>query len=254
MRQVFSFVAIAVCVIGCGSSIQAADEEPAAAESPSEESEPTLIEFRGPNPRPGYPDVFKLGYLLFDNTVSPNKQYGVIYPKWWLDESPDFIVDAKNSRILASLETEEPYFEHKGHGGLSVNWSPDSSAVLIENAGKWFPHNLVLVELKNGKVLRQTQLLEQLEKMFQPAIAKHERPQARMVGGLGEFEFTDLEWKPGKSLQLEIKCEGQTNPKGFSEESSWSGELTAVWDVKQRKFIQHKIGHTSYQPAGEKEQ
>jgi hypothetical protein len=93
MRQAFTFVAIAVCVIGCGFSIQAAEEEPAAAESPSEENEPTLIEFRGPN-RGLAADVFNLGYVLFDNTVSPNAVWGDL-SEVVVGRGPDFIVDEK---------------------------------------------------------------------------------------------------------------------------------------------------------------
>ena len=69
-------------------------------------------EFHGPPPHPGYPDPFEIGYILFD-TFSPNKQFGIIYPNRLLEESPDFIVDLKHSRILAVLETGEPISKEK---------------------------------------------------------------------------------------------------------------------------------------------
>jgi hypothetical protein len=229
----------------------------AAASFPSAYAAAEPDEFHGPPPHPGYPDAFELGYVLFD-ILSPNKQYGVIYPNRLMvgseeEAKPDFVVDVKNSRILASLETDVPYFEGR-KGDFSVNWSPDSRTVLVDNWGKWFPLNLVLIELKDGKVFRQTQLLDQLKKMFIPAIAKHDRPRARMEEGLRELRVTGVKWKTGKGLQLEIKCEGGTNPTDVEGKSSWSGELTAIWDVTQRKFTEHKVGHTSYRPAGREEQ
>ena len=209
-------------------------------------------EFHGPPPHPGYPDPFEIGYILFD-TFSPNKQFGIIYPNRLLEESPDFIVDLKHSRILALLETGEPYFEGKNHGDLAAHWAPNSSAAVIENSGKWEPIGLLLVELKDGKVILQTDLLDSLNKIFSPAIAKaqHSRVEDSAVG---ELDITGVKWKTGKSLQVEIKCEGSTNPKGFEEESSWYGELTAVWDVAQRKLVRHQLARVSFHAAGRKEQ
>src|SRR2546429_9265423 len=111
----------------------------------------------GPPPHPGYPDPFEIGYILFD-TFSPNKQFGIIYPNRLLEESPDFIVDLKHSRILAVLETGEPYFEGKNHGDLAAHWAPNSSEAVIENSGKWEPIGLLLAELKDGQGVLQTTL------------------------------------------------------------------------------------------------
>jgi len=107
--------------------------------------------------------------------------------------------------------------------------------------------------LKDGKVIRQTDLLDSLNKIFSPAIAKaqHSRVEDSAVG---ELDITGVKWKTGKSLQVEIKCEGSTNPKGFEEESSWYGELTAVWDVAQRKLVRHQLARVSFHAAERKEQ
>jgi hypothetical protein len=252
MRFFFIFGATVAFMINSFVSLVAANKEAALDNSSADDNKLADAEFHGPPPRPGYPDPFELGYVLFE-TLSPNKQYGVIYPNRLLLESPDFVVDLKKSQILASLDSDEPYFEGKNHGGLSVNWSPDSRAALIENQGKWSPINLTLVELKDGRVVRQTQLLDQHGKMFSPAIAKAERthPKEAEVATLG---ITSVKWKAGKNLQLEIKCEGGTNPKGFTEQSSWNGELTSIWDVGQRKFVAHRIAHTSFRPAGREEE
>jgi hypothetical protein len=242
--KLFAWIISGACLVIVGATFYRTERLFAATEEPEE--------FRGPPPHPGYPDPFDIGYTLLD-TISPNKHYGVIYPTRLLEDSPDFVVDIKNSRILALIETDEPYFEGKNHGSLSANWSPDSSAVIIENGGKWSPLALVLVEMKDGKVLRQTQLLDQLEKIFSPAVAKAQHTNPK-TAGVSELDITSVKWETGKSLQAEIKCEGETNPKAFEDQSSWHGELTAVWDLAQRRFIQHKMAHVSFRPAGKEEQ
>jgi hypothetical protein len=214
------------------------------------EEEDKPIEFHGPAPRLGYPDAFQLGYVLLKRMISPNNQYAVVFPNRLLEDNPDFIVDLKNSRILSVLFAEEPYFQSKNHASFSVNWSPDSSAALIENGGRWSPNDLVLIELKDGKVFRQTDMLAPLQKIFSAARSKSEHRHVDETEG-ADIAITETKWRTGKSL--EMKCEGETNPKAFEESDSWNGELTAVWDVAQRKFVQHKFANVTFR-RGRKEE
>src|SRR5438445_6207125 len=70
------------------------------------------IEFHGPNVHPGYPDAFELYHKLTKKLVSPDGQFGIIYPGPWLIESPpaDYVVAVRESRILGLVETDAPYF------------------------------------------------------------------------------------------------------------------------------------------------
>ena len=64
-----------------------------------------------------------------------------------------------------------------------------------------------------------------------------------------------MKWKrTGKGRQLQIKCEGQTNPKEFSEYSTWEGTLEAVWDVEQHRFVEHEVTQTDFRPAGKEDE
>jgi hypothetical protein len=220
----------------------------------AEDEEETPIPFHGPGVHPGYPDAFHVGYELLPSALSPNKRYGIIYPKRFLEDNPgaDFVVDVPGSRLLASLDTEDPYFVGRNHGSLACHWSPDSSAVLVDNGGKWMPRNLLLVELKDGAVVRQTDLLDPLLRVFAPAIAKAERSSAKDASP-GELSITSVKWKNGRGAQLEFKCEGSTNPKGFEDQSAWAGKAVAVWDVAQRKFVQQKVTQTSFRKAEKQE-
>jgi hypothetical protein len=54
----------------------------------------SVVEFHGPEVRPGYPDTFRAGYTLRKSAVSPDGKYGVIFPNRLVsDEGADFIVD-----------------------------------------------------------------------------------------------------------------------------------------------------------------
>jgi hypothetical protein len=235
------FALCGVFALGVGVALSADDEE-------------TPIPFHGPNVHPGYPDAFHVGYVLLPSALSPNKRYGIIYPKRFFEDNPgaDFVVDVPGSRALALLETEESYFVGRNHGSIDVKWAPDSSAVLVENGGKWMPRNLLLIEMKDGAVMRQTDLLDPLLRVFAPTIAKAERSRASEASP-DELNITSVKWKNGRGAQLEFKCEAGTNPKGFAERSHWAGKALAVWDVAQRKFVQQKVTQTAFRKAGKAE-
>jgi hypothetical protein len=40
-----------------------------------------------------------------------------------------------------------------------------------------------------------------------------------------------------------------TNAKDFEDQSRWEGELIAVWDVGQHKFVSHSVRETHFRPA-----
>ena len=216
------------------------------------EDEDVQIDFHGPTPRPGYPDAFRLGYVLLKRMTSPNNHYAVVFPSQLLEESPDFILDTKDSRVIGFVPTEEPYFQGKNHGSLSTSWSPDSSAVLIENGGRWSPTDLRLFEFRNGQIFRQTDVLMPLQRLFAAARSKSEHRHVDETSA-ANISINELKWTTGKSPRLQIKCEGETNPKEFEESDSWNGELTAVWDVAQRKFVQHNFANVTFR-LGRKEE
>src|ERR1700733_12873842 len=81
-----------------------------------EQDDETPIEFHGPTGHPGYPNPFSVGYILRKNPLSPEKQYGVIFPKILLESESDFIVNVKTSAILGAVQLNNdvtPYFEHQ---------------------------------------------------------------------------------------------------------------------------------------------
>jgi hypothetical protein len=184
-----------------------------------DQDEEATIEFHGPAVRPGYPDPFAIAYILRKNTLSPDRRYGVIFPKLLLalegPDAPDFVVDRQNSTILGAVEVNEsvkPYYEHSPYGGLTVWWSPDSAAALIGIDAKWKPGALVVIEIKDGAIERQTDLSGQVEKLFSPAKAKHSRSHETEVS---EYRVSAVKWKlTEKSRQLQIKCEGRLTHEG----------------------------------------
>jgi hypothetical protein len=231
MKSFFTFVVM----IGCGLCALAADEEPEAA---------------GEDSSTGLPDAYAKNYLIAANTISPDKKFAVIYPTLEAEEAAndanhperikDYIVALQPFTQLGELQTKYPYFQNQNHGGISAEWSDDSSVVLITLHGKWGPHEVFLLEFHDGKLARTTNILAKAHDLLLPSYRKSK---ANPYNDNFDFIFGG-EDGPGFKLdganRVIIDGDATTDPKGLSDHR-WSAQLKAVWDVSQGKFTSQKI-------------
>jgi hypothetical protein len=185
-------------------------------------------------------------YLLAQNTLSPDKTIGVIYPKLDLceDESDkrcqDFLVQLKPFKILGTLDTESPHFQNKSHGGISGEWSKDGMAALVTLESKWGPGDIFLYEFKGGQLARSTNLLRKIHDLLAPDYRK-----AMSARYNDSFDFIfESEDKPMVELKgstVQINATATTDPKRTPGEKTWDGKVEAVWDITQAKFTSQKV-------------
>ena len=137
------------------------------------EEQSETIEIHAPAVHPGYPDYFNLRYVVDPSSVSPNHQFALIYPTRAASfetagPRENFLVALNPFRIVGGIETKEPYFDGENHSGFSATWSPDSSVVLVQIDAKWGPRSEHLIELREGRITRQTDLAAEVRKLLQP--------------------------------------------------------------------------------------
>ena len=235
MKLFFTFVVI----IGCGFSVLAADEEPEAA---------------GEDSSAGLPDDYAKNYLIARNTISPDKKLAVIYPTLEVEEAAedanhperikDHIVVLQPFAVLGELETKFPYFQNQNHGGISAEWSNDSSVALITLHGKWGPHDVFLLEFRDGKLARTTNILGKAHDLL---LSDYRKSKAGPYNDNFDFIFGG-EDGPGFKLdganRVIIDGDATTDPKGLSDHR-WSAHLKAVWNIAQAKFTEQKIMRTN---------
>jgi hypothetical protein len=224
-----------VIMIGCGLSVLAADEESEAA---------------GENSSAGLPDAYAKDYLIAANTISPDKKLAVIYPTLESEEAAenanhperikDHIVALQPFVVLGQLQTKYPYFQNQNHGGISAEWSADSSVALITLDGKWGPHDVFLLEFRDGKLARTTNILAKAHDLLLP---DYRNSKAEPYNDNFDFVFDGEEgpvFKLDGAGRVVINGDAVTDPKGLSEHR-WSAHLKAVWNVAQAKFTEQKI-------------
>jgi len=204
-------------IIGCNLSVLAADEEPEAA---------------GEDSSAGLPDDYVKNYLIAGSTISPNKKVAVIYPTddyyQSADKAKDHLVTLQPFSILGTLQAEEPYFQHQSHGGISAEWSDDSSVALITLDGKWGPRDVFLVEFHNGKPSRMTNILRKTHDLLPPNYRK------------AIFEDPTFHLDGTSHVAIDASVNTSPNDLGLSPDT-WRGHVEATWDIKQAKFTSKEV-------------
>lgn len=196
-------------------------------------------------------------YLIGRNTISPNKRFALVYPKFDVcvgqsDEDlrarcKDYLVGLQPFRILSALETGWPDFEHKNHGGMTAMWSKDSSVALVTLQSKWGPSDVFLYELRDGRLSRSTNMLGQIHQLLEPDFRKSG---AERYSGYQDFVFGPVTSADGNELppcqlvgnsQIRIHLAATTDPKRTSLARAWEGRFEGVWDISQGRFTSHKV-------------
>lgn len=235
MRLFFTFVVM----VGCGLSVVGADEEPEAA---------------GEDSSAGLPDAYAKNYLTAASTISPDKKFAVIYPTLAAEEAAedanhperikDYVVGLQPFAILGELQTKYPYFQNQNHGGIRTEWSDDSLVALITLDGKWGPHDVFLLEFRDGKLARATNILAKAHDLLLP---DYRKSKAEPYNDNFDFIFDDEEgsvFKLDGANRVVIEGDAVTDPKGISDHR-WSAQLKAIWSVSQAKFTSQKITRTT---------
>jgi hypothetical protein len=183
----------------------------------------------------GLPAKYAKDYLIARSTISPNKKIAVIYPTddyyQSTDNAKDYVVTLQPFSILGALQAEEPYFEHQSHGGISAEWSDDSSVALITLDGKWGPHDVFLVEFHRGKPSRMTNILRKARELL-PANGR----KALFI----EDEDTTFQLDGISRVVINGSVQTSPNDLGLSPDA-WNGHVKATWDVKHAKFTSKEV-------------
>jgi len=189
------------------------------------------------------PAEYAKDYLIASGTASPDKRFAVIYPTRDSEDFPsgaNIVVSLKPFSVLGKLDTKWPYHKNESHGGLSADWSEDGSVALITLDSKWGPGDIFLVEFREARLFRTTNLLAKIHDLLLP---DYRKAKPERYNEYFDFIF-ESEDEPICELdgtnQVRIDGRATTDPKGLSRRR-WSAQVKAVWDIPKAKFIEQKI-------------
>src|SRR5262245_50613582 len=192
----------------------------------------------------GLPQDYAKHYLIAGSTISPDKKKAVIYPTleaWEAADTAnhperikDYLVGLQPFQVLKQLDTKWPYFQNENHGGISGEWSDDSSIALITLDAKWGPRDVFLAEFRDGKLSRITNIACKAHYLLLP---NYRKSRTRY------HNFFDFVFVEDASFKLEgtsvlIDASAETSPPS---DRGWRGHVEAVWDIAQAKFTSTKV-------------
>ena len=204
----------------------------------AEESERPETSFR-------LPAEYAANYIVAADSLSPDGKFAIIIPKGDPDAmSPrgkDHLAALEPFAILGTLDTESPYFEGQSHGGLTAEWSEDSSVALVTLASKWGPGDVFLLELRDGKLTRMTNLLAKVHDLLLPDYRKA-KPQPARYNEYFDFIFEseDPVCMLDGGTRVQINADATNDPKGVLGRR-WNAHIAATWDIAAARFTDHKI-------------
>lgn len=199
-----------------------------------------------PQSRPARSLRLPKGYSIPPITRSPDGRYGVLIPDinhydWHKEQNK--LIDLRTGRTLAVIHAF-PTALHKSHGQIDAgNWSRDRSLFLWRVEGKWSPTALVLLKIRNGRVLWQLNILRAAQKatLIRTKRASPRRYRAAMRENKGNGAaypdgFTvdvTVNVEPGKTLTLPLNVTASltANPKeleGYPKEAELKSELSGI--------------------------
>lgn len=198
-----------------------------------------LPEIQGPSALPGYPDAFALGYAFAEESISPDGNYGMLYPSGGRiagGAEKNFLAALKPFRIVAVLEG----YAHTPHnrGPLAIQWANDSSALLVSVGSKWGPASVTLVRMQGGRVIGQTDMLLEVSKALNADYSKSKAPRFNEY-----FRFIILDEGSKWSIdpkEVRVECVGDTDPKSL-DKKSWHAQLRAVWDMESGRWTKKNV-------------
>jgi uncharacterized protein YecT (DUF1311 family) len=173
------------------------------------------------------------GYVVYENTTSPDERYGVLVPTmeaWEQDESlseTNHLADVKNHRALGEIDKVD-YFAHQNHRGLEVFWAPDSSICVVENDARYGAESISVLEIRDSS-FSQTEIGDRIQKSLDNAMKKQAHD-AEMSGDVSPyFQF-------GTDRKVRVRALSQNNPKQFEDVKTYYALFQGTFDVAAKKW------------------
>jgi uncharacterized protein YecT (DUF1311 family) len=172
------------------------------------------------------------GYVVYENTASPNGQHGVLVPTmetWGKDESlsqANYLADLKIHRVLGKLDSVD-YFEHQNHRSLTAYWAPDSSICVVENDARYGAESISVLQIKDS-TFSQTEIGDRIQKSLDNAMKK--QAHTEMSGEVAPY------FRFGTDRKVRVRTLSQNNPKQFEDVKTYYALFQGTFDVAAKKW------------------
>jgi hypothetical protein len=178
---------------------------------------------------------------LHEKSRSPDGHYGIVVTtsdhvddgKTFLlpeddEKFVDYFADLQTHRLLGKIRTFE-YVEGENHGGLTTEWTPDSSLCVATEWSRYGFARAVVLEPK-GKSFTQADVGRHIQKSIDAVIAKQSGDASETGDASPVFRF-----EPERKIR--VHAIGRTNPKSLEGVKTYYALFQGLYDSASKKWI-----------------
>jgi len=186
----------------------------------------------------GWPE----GRVLAEKSASPDGHYGVLLPTRDQaggedeDKIANTLVDLKIHRALGVIRGSH-YFSGQNHRDLAVVWAVNSSWCAVIYGARYGFGAITLVE-PHGAKCTQFDAGQHVQQALDAAIARQNHGQA--IGACASAFF-----RAGPGRLVLVRATGYTNPKGLSEQPTFSAFFEGTFDLATGKWTRSEAHKTA---------
>lgn len=173
------------------------------------------------------------GYIVHEESKSPDGQYGIIVPNEEDVEtdgeySVNYLANINTHQVLGKIEGAD-YFEGQNHAGLSVTWADDSKVAVVIYDGRFGSDSIFVIEPARSKFV-QTEIGKDIQTAIDAVIRKqaHDREAGGYVSPLFRIE-------PGRKIR--VYATAMTNPKQLEDAKSYFALFQGLYDLPGKRWI-----------------
>jgi uncharacterized protein YecT (DUF1311 family) len=167
------------------------------------------------------------GYVVHEESESPDRQYGIIVPAAESDTGDNYLANLKTHQLLGKIEGAD-YFEHQNHRSLNVEWSTDPKWCVATYWDRYGFGSILILEPKDAK-LTQTEIGDRVQKSLNDAMKKQSRDK-EMAGDAGPY------FRLGPGRKLRVRAISQNNPKQFDNVKTYYALFQGTFDLDAKKW------------------
>jgi uncharacterized protein YecT (DUF1311 family) len=179
--------------------------------------------------------VWPDGYVVYENTESPDGRYGILVPSmetWEKSESEattNYLANLKSHRVIGKIQGAD-YFEHQNHRGLTVKWAEDSSLCVAEYDARFGFDVISILEPKDSSFV-QTDIGKKIEKALTTIMAKQLHDSESGPGdATPEFRFA-----PDHTLR--VRAPSTSDPKQLDLKNARYAFFYGTFDLRSKKWL-----------------
>lgn len=208
-----------------------------------------------PAPPVPFPSTYR-DYQILPRSVSPDHKRAFTYPKrsrlYKLPHVHLCLVTLQPFSVLSEIPIQDMSLAGNAHGYYTVNWNSDSSVAVFIVGEKWGPAQAWLVQFRDAKILKLTNLVKAVRRQVLPEYRKSHAPSyndSRDFIFEGDDQWTISEqgrftlqrgWDLDSLGHVIVDTICTTDPKGM-ERHGWTVRFKGTWDITDGKFVKKSL-------------